>query len=442
MADETKYISKIKVNDVTYQIRDTNTTYSIDTAEGNTITLTGSDGTSLTKTINNVANAASAGSATKATQDGNGNVITTTYAKKSEVPTAYIKSASASGNTLTLKDASGADITFTPETSSAVTSVNGQTGAVTLSYSDVGAQVEGSYQAAGNYVSYTQATATVAGTSKTVSAVSPNTLYVSNGLIMGGTAAAAGLTTRGICGVTTPSSTGACTKENLYLNYDGTNDYVIGRKVVLGAGSAGSALTGGAYTYCAVRGDEMVSYVTDKIKGKADTSAIPTKVSDLTNDSGFTSNVGTITEIKMNGASKGTSGVVDLGTVITSITGNNLEITTNAIGIVSNPYFDNISAYDDNNEYLGTDNFSGNDIDATYYSKGIYLYDNDSSETSEYNLSFPAKSGTFALTSDVKTYTAGSGISISANNAISTKGTQVTYSYDSATGTLTITPVN
>lgn len=45
---------------------------------------------------------------------------------------------------------------------------------------------------------------------------------------------------------------------------------------------------------------------------------IPTKVSDLTNDSGFTSNAGTITGITMNGASKGTSGVVDLGTVITS----------------------------------------------------------------------------------------------------------------------------
>ena len=45
---------------------------------------------------------------------------------------------------------------------------------------------------------------------------------------------------------------------------------------------------------------------------------VPTKVSELTNDSGYTTNVGTITGIKMNGASKGTSGVVDLGTVITA----------------------------------------------------------------------------------------------------------------------------
>ena len=45
---------------------------------------------------------------------------------------------------------------------------------------------------------------------------------------------------------------------------------------------------------------------------------VPTKVSDLTNDSGFTSNTGTITGITMNNVSKGTSGVVDLGTVLTS----------------------------------------------------------------------------------------------------------------------------
>lgn len=38
----------------------------------------------------------------------------------------------------------------------------------------------------------------------------------------------------------------------------------------------------------------------------------------IDNTSGYTKNVGTITGITMNGASKGTSGVVDLGTVITS----------------------------------------------------------------------------------------------------------------------------
>lgn len=63
-------------------------------------------------------------------------------------------------------------------------------------------------------------------------------------------------------------------------------------------------------------GQQRLSYLWEKIK-----SIIPTKISDLTNDSGFTSNVGTITGITMNGASKGTSGVVDLGTVITDISG-------------------------------------------------------------------------------------------------------------------------
>jgi hypothetical protein len=49
-----------------------------------------------------------------------------------------------------------------------------------------------------------------------------------------------------------------------------------------------------------------------------DLTGKPTKVSDFTNDSGFTSNAGTITGITMNGASKGTSGVVNLGTVVTA----------------------------------------------------------------------------------------------------------------------------
>ena len=65
------------------------------------------------------------------------------------------------------------------------------------------------------------------------------------------------------------------------------------------------------------------------ISGKADKSEIPTKVSELTNDSGFTSNIGTITGITMNGTSKGTSGVVDLGNVATQ---NNPSFTGDISG--------------------------------------------------------------------------------------------------------------
>lgn len=60
------------------------------------------------------------------------------------------------------------------------------------------------------------------------------------------------------------------------------------------------------------------SYTASEVGALPSSTTIPTKVSQLTNDSGFTTNTGTITGITMNGASKGTSGVVNLGTVITA----------------------------------------------------------------------------------------------------------------------------
>ena len=59
---------------------------------------------------------------------------------------------------------------------------------------------------------------------------------------------------------------------------------------------------------------------------------VPTKVSEITNDSGYTTNKGTVTSVsvKMNGASKGTvtsSGTIDLGTVVTDVSGK-LDKTT------------------------------------------------------------------------------------------------------------------
>ena len=59
--------------------------------------------------------------------------------------------------------------------------------------------------------------------------------------------------------------------------------------------------------------------------------------SDITNWNSKTNNTGTITGITMNGASKGTSGVVDLGTVITSYTETDPVFTASvAYGITSN----------------------------------------------------------------------------------------------------------
>lgn len=63
------------------------------------------------------------------------------------------------------------------------------------------------------------------------------------------------------------------------------------------------------------------TYTAAEVGALPSTTTIPTKTSQLTNDSGFTSNTGTITGITMNGASKGSSGVVNLGTVITDVSG-------------------------------------------------------------------------------------------------------------------------
>lgn len=59
----------------------------------------------------------------------------------------------------------------------------------------------------------------------------------------------------------------------------------------------------------------------DDLSNKPAIPTVPTNVSAFTNDAGYTTNEGTITGITMNGVSKGTSGVVDLGTVITDISG-------------------------------------------------------------------------------------------------------------------------
>lgn len=58
------------------------------------------------------------------------------------------------------------------------------------------------------------------------------------------------------------------------------------------------------------------SYTASEVGALPDTTVIPTE--STVTGWGFTKNDGTITGITMNGASKGTSGVVDLGTVITS----------------------------------------------------------------------------------------------------------------------------
>lgn len=100
------------------------------------------------------------------------------------------------------------------------------------------------------------ATAQVLGTNQNVTNFSGNKIVFQNGATFVGTALDAGLCTRGVCG----TDTGGTSKSELYLNYDGNNNY--SRKVVLGAGSTGESLgTNCGFTFCAVRGDEMKNYV-------------------------------------------------------------------------------------------------------------------------------------------------------------------------------------
>lgn len=168
------------------------------------------------------------------------------------------------------------------------------------------------------------AIAQVLGTRQNVTSFSGNKILFKNGATFEGTALDAGLCTRGICG----TDTNGTSKSELYLNYDGNNNY--SRKVILGAGSTGESLgTGCGYTYCAIRGDEMKKYVASL---------------------GYTKNTGTVTSVsvKINGAVKGTvtgSGTIDLGTYLTShqdisgkqdkiIAGTNILIEGNKVSAV------------------------------------------------------------------------------------------------------------
>ena len=80
------------------------------------------------------------------------------------------------------------------------------------------ASLPGSMTAGGTTIAL-GASANIIGTTKQATTVS-NQLVLQKGAVFSGTAADAGLVTRGICGVSTPDSNGACSKDNLYINYD------------------------------------------------------------------------------------------------------------------------------------------------------------------------------------------------------------------------------
>ena len=214
-------------------------------------------------------------------------------------------------------------------------------------------------------------TATVAGINKTTytynqptgdsdTGSSNGSAYFPEGIIMGGTAASAGLVTRGICGVTTPdATTGACTKENLYINYDGNNNYQSNRQLVIQAGSVGSHYGNNLYQYAAARGDAVKSYcdatyvkysatqsLTDTQKAQARTnigagtssftgytSSNKLHTDYINNVAGWTSNKGTVTSVRVQAgtglsSSQNTAQTNTLNTTISIASGYKLPTTT------------------------------------------------------------------------------------------------------------------
>ena len=91
-------------------------------------------------------------------------------------------------------------------------------------------------------------------------------MYCPQGLIMGGTAKDAGLVTRGICGVSAPNNDGSCEKENLYINYDGTDTYSSSRQLIIQAGTSGQSYGHNLYQFAAARGDAVKGYVDAQVK--------------------------------------------------------------------------------------------------------------------------------------------------------------------------------
>ena len=120
---------------------------------------------------------------------------------------------------------------------------------------------------------FSNKSATVLGTAKTLFAIGNEQLFAPSGIVFGGTAAAAGLVTRGICGVSVPDENGGCIKDNLYVNYDNDSTYRFNRQLILQAGSAGTNYGNNVYQYAAVRGDALVAYVSDYVSNNTTSNA-------------------------------------------------------------------------------------------------------------------------------------------------------------------------
>ena len=170
--------------------------------------------------------------------------------------------------------------------------------------------------------------------------------------------------------------------------------------------------------------------------GGAKASDIPPAVTESTVSGwGFTKNTGTVTDVKMNGTSKVTNGVADLGTVLTDAGGT-------FTGPVSSK-----SYYKSENADLRTSTTlshiavkvdNGRTNSHTAYMNG-QINIKSASSSSEKTITIPDKAGTIALTSDIHdgtltirkngetvgTFTANQSSSVTANITVPTKASDV-----------------
>ena len=77
-------------------------------------------------------------------------------------------------------------------------------------------------------------------------------------------------------------------------------------------------------------GSTLASFTANSSIDRTVNILVPTATSQLVNDSGYTTNTGTITSVKMNGSTVATSGEANLGTVITDVS-EKQDITDNSL---------------------------------------------------------------------------------------------------------------
>lgn len=122
-----------------------------------------------------------------------------------------------------------------------------------------------------------------------------------------------------------------------------------------------------------------------KATGDKNGADITTTYYKASNPNGYTSNTGTITGITMNGASKGTSGVVNLGTVLTAhqdisgkqdklTAGTNIQINNNTISATDTKYTAGTGiTIDANNVISASGGGGGVDLNTVYPVGSIYM---------------------------------------------------------------------